>query len=77
MEFEDIQEEIQGKRVEQKQWGSEEIKLLVVFVGILLLVVGYMCYRNYVLISSGQMETMIRESRKKKKNKGKWDMDDI
>ena len=77
MEFEDIQEEIHKRGIESEPWGSEEIKLLVFFLLIIFLILGYMCYRNYILISSGEMDRINRQSRRNKKNKIKWDLDEI
>ena len=79
MEFEEFEEGIaitKGGSF-QKGWDTEELKLLIFFLIIVFSVFGYICYRNYILISTGQMAQMNRESRKNKKNKQRWDMDDI
>ena len=77
MEYEDIQDEIDQVSFGSESWGSEELKLLFVFLGILAVTFGYMCYRNYVLISSGEMQRIIRKSKKNKKNRERWDVDEI
>ena len=77
MEYEDIQDEIDQVSFGSESWGSEELKLLFVFLGILAVIFGYMCYRNYVLISSGEMQRIIRKSKKNKKNRERWDVDEI
>ena len=79
MEFDEFDDgiAITKKGSYQKGWNSEELKLLGFFLLILFSVFGYMCYRNYILISSGKMAEMNRRSKKNKKNKQRWDIDDI
>ena len=38
---------------------------------------GYMFYKNYVLISTGEMDKIIKRSRKNKRNNERWEVDEI